>query len=172
MWRTSAIPTCGFRVWEAYSSPVIPQRCVSTSCLIQVEHSFCQLCHVGIRSCFPPDCVRGQCSERQPNGEHHEATEGTSPVPLGSAQAICFFRYVALLMTTHEILRKRRDGKFLTEGVCAHVLRAQHHPSHQWVSAPVSCQGHVPFSSLDHYCLRGVQGIQIWTHTHIFIHLF
>lgn len=37
-------------------------------------------------------CARGEFSECQPHGEHHEAAESTSPVPLGSAQAVCLFR--------------------------------------------------------------------------------
>lgn len=39
-----------------------------------------------------PGCARRQFSECQPDGEHHEAPERTTPVPLGFAQTVCLFR--------------------------------------------------------------------------------
>lgn len=39
-----------------------------------------------------PGFACGKFSECQPHGEYHEAAEGTSPVPLVSAQTVCFLR--------------------------------------------------------------------------------
>lgn len=98
MWRSWAIPTCGFRVSEDCIFPKILQRCVLKSIIPVLSHlstvfHVLQPHHVDICSCFP-GCARGQFSECQPNGEHHEAAEGTSPVPSGFAQTVCLFRYV------------------------------------------------------------------------------
>lgn len=43
----------------------------------------------------------------------------------------------------------------------SYVIRAQHHPSFHWEFAPVSCQDHVPLSSLGLYHLWRLQGVYI-----------
>lgn len=55
-----------------------------------------------------PVCACGQFSECQPNGEHHETAEGTSPVPLGFAQTVYLFRYVRMLTATHSMPLKKK----------------------------------------------------------------
>lgn len=39
-------------------------------------------------------CTWGKLPECQSNGEHHEATEGTTSVPPGFDQTVCLFRFV------------------------------------------------------------------------------
>lgn len=84
-----------------------------------------------VRALVFPGCACGQFSERQSNGEHHEATEGTSPVPLGFAQTVCLFRYVACHndRTLNLSLQKKRWE--IPHVLPTHVLRAQHHPGLQ-----------------------------------------
>lgn len=90
MWMSWDIPTCGSRIWEDFISPLKHQRCVLTSCGASGKRS-CS-CKMPVYVCVFPGCSGGQFSERQPHGDHHEAAEGASPVPLGSAQTVCFFR--------------------------------------------------------------------------------
>lgn len=96
MWRNWAIPTYGFRLLEDFIFPTTPQR---WDCCLRTERheSVCITCSIiDMYFFFPPSsaCTWGKLPERQSNGEHHEAAEGTTPVPPGLDQAVCLFRYV------------------------------------------------------------------------------
>lgn len=99
MWRNWAIPTYGFRLLVDFIFPTTPQR---WDCYLrQGGTSLCAL-HAALLICLfvpplPPSstaCTWGKLPECQSNGEHHEAPEGTTPVPPGFDQTVCLFRFV------------------------------------------------------------------------------
>lgn len=91
MWRNWAIPTSGFRLWEDSIFPTTPQRWDDCPRTGQNGTSLCAS-HAVSFSFFPRSgCTWRKLPERQSDGEHHEAPEGTTPVPPGFVQTVCFF---------------------------------------------------------------------------------
>lgn len=163
MWRNWAIPTYGFRLLEDFIFPTTPQR---WDCYLRTgrHKSVCITCSiidmfVCPRPRPPPHssaCTWGKLPECQSNGEHHEAPEGTTPVPPGFDQTVCLFRFVRC-DRLQQIQRFFSNGNYFSSDIClCSRRRAQHHSSHQRVPALVPGQDHVPLSPLDPHHSRGL----------------
>lgn len=96
MWRNWAIPTYGFRLLEDFIFPTTPQRWDCYRRTGRHESVCITRSIIDMFVCPPPSsaCTWGKLPECQSNGEHHEAPEGTTPVPPGFDQTVCLFRFV------------------------------------------------------------------------------
>lgn len=113
--------------------PILSQK--STS--LYVLQPYC----ARLTSFVPSGCAWGQFTECQSNGEHHEASEGTSPVPPGFDQTVCLFRYVGCYCP--------QCLKTLTENILSDIVFA-HVSEHSIIPVSSECQHLFPAKIMSH----------------------
>lgn len=129
MCKNSAIPTCGFRVWEDSIFPVMLQRCLLSSSTTSVEHTFCVLqpYHVGICCCF---FLQGVCVGSSLSASQMERTMKLLRRRLQSRLALQkqFASLGMLLTSDHTLNPPKEDRRFWLDCSCPQSTASSQSP--------------------------------------------